>query len=227
VKAIKYLYYLNTIVVWVKIMSKLRSLLRDVRACELCKEKFISDRQLIGSEAEQAVRPVLQANENAKILIAGQAPGRKVHISGIPFDDASGDRLRQWLGLSKAQFYDEQLVAILPMAFCFPGTGKSGDLAPPPRCAKQWRSQLLELLPNLQLTVLLGQYALKYHLPGPTLSVTEQVKAWRTNWPTTIALPHPSPRNNIWLSKNAWFSEDVLPPLKSRVQSLLENSIDQ
>ncbi len=205
-------------------MSKLQSLLKDVRACELCKDKFIADRHLEGVEAERAVRPVLQANTKAKILIAGQAPGRKVHLSGTPFDDASGDRLRDWLGLSKAQFYDEQIVAILPMAFCFPGTGKSGDLAPHPRCAQQWRTQLLALLPNIELTVVLGQYALKYHLPGPLLSVTEQVKGWQTHWPTTIALPHPSPRNNIWLSKNPWFSDDVLPPLKARVATLLAST---
>ena len=207
-------------------MSNLQSLLKDVRACELCKDQFIESRQLEGIDAEQAVRPVLQANTKAKILIAGQAPGRKVHLSGVPFDDASGERLREWLGLSKEQFYDEQIVAILPMAFCFPGTGKSGDLAPPPRCAKQWRAQLLTFLPNLELTVVLGQYALKYHFPGPTLSVTEQVKAWRTHWPTTIALPHPSPRNNIWLSKNLWFSDDVLPPLKERVAALLASTVE-
>lgn len=191
-------------------MSKLDTLVADVRRCNTCE-----------AQLEHGVRPVLQISSQAKILIAGQAPGRKVHQSGIPFDDASGERLRQWLGLSKAQFYDEERVAILPMAFCFPGTGKSGDLAPPSICAKQWRAQLLAHLPNLSLTVVLGRYAQKYHLPQSTLNITEQVRAWRDHWPNVIALPHPSPRNNIWLHKNPWFADEVLDPLKERVAELV------
>ncbi len=196
-------------------MSQLESLLHNVRACNTCEENFKSKSGL-------EVRPVLQISSSAKILIVGQAPGRKVYLSGIPFDDASGDRLREWLGLSKEQFYDDQLVAILPMAFCFPGTGKSGDLPPPSICAKQWRPQLMSHLPNLELTVVLGRYAQKYHLPDSKLNITEQVKAWREDWPNVITLPHPSPRNNIWLHKNGWFAEEVLPPLKARVTALLK-----
>jgi uracil-DNA glycosylase len=185
-------------------------LVDEIRSCTLCQEKL-----------PLGARPVLQFSENARILIAGQAPGKKVHLTGIPFDDASGERLKHWLGVTEEQFYDEQQFAILPMGFCFPGTGKSGDLPPRPECVATWRKPLLDQLPNLQMTVVLGQYAQKYHMQGRNMSVTERVKAWRDHWPTLVPLPHPSPRNNIWLYKNSWFEQEVIPVLQSKVSSIL------
>ncbi|MGB7815725.1 MAG: uracil-DNA glycosylase family protein [Methylotenera sp.] len=157
----------------------------------------------------------------ARILIAGQAPGRKVHETGMPFNDASGDRLRSWLGISREVFYDATQVAILPMGFCFPGTGKSGDLPPRPECAPAWRAALLAHLKNLELTLVIGQYAQAYHLPGEVASVTEAVRAWRKDWPQTVPLPHPSPRNNLWLKRNPWFEEELVPALRKRVSEVL------
>ena len=155
------------------------------------------------------------------MLVAGQAPGRKVHESGIPFDDASGDRLRQWLGVSRETFYDPELIAIMPMGFCYPGTGKSGDLPPRPECAPAWRDQLLGFLPNVEVTLLIGQYAQAYHLGGKKQSVTETVRRWREYWPAVVPLPHPSPRNNIWLTRNPWFDDELLPVLRQRVADAL------
>lgn len=185
--------------------------LSDIRNCNLC-----------AAHLPHGVRPVLQADENARILIAGQAPGRKVHESGIPFDDASGDRLRDWMGIDHDTFYDANQVAILPMGFCYPGTGISGDLAPRPECAPLWRRPLLEALPNIDLTLVIGAYAMDWHLAKhkePTLTAT--VRNWRSFWPDVMPLPHPSPRNNIWLSRNPWFEDEVLPTLRKRVASLL------
>lgn len=194
-------------------IQTLDKLLEEIRQCKKCEP-----------DLALGARPVLQVDECAKILIAGQAPGKKVHLSGIPFDDASGKRLRQWLGLTDAQFYDAKTVAILPMAFCYPGTGKSGDLAPPIKCAKQWREPLLEKLGQLELTVILGSYAQLYHLGDKHLNVTEQVKAWLDTQSNVIPLPHPSPRNNIWLHKNPWFEEQVLPCLQTKVRRILSKS---
>jgi uracil-DNA glycosylase len=158
---------------------------------------------------------------SARILIAGQAPGRKVHETGVPFNDASGDRLRAWLGISRETFYDSKQVAILAMGFCFPGTGKSGDLPPRPECAPAWRERLLPLLTNLRLTLVIGQYALAYHLPNERASVTEAVQGWRDHWPLTVPLPHPSPRNNLWIKRNPWFENELLPVLRTRVAEVL------
>ncbi len=191
-------------------MTAFRTLLADVRACTLCK-----------AHLPHGVRPVLQMHPQARILIAGQAPGRKVHESGVPFDDASGDRLREWLGISREVFYDPRQIALLPMGFCFPGTGTSGDLPPRPECAPAWRAPLLGQLPHLELTVVLGQYAQAYHLDVDGASVTDTVRAWRTQWPRAIPLPHPSPRNNLWLRRNPWFEADVLPALRKRVSAVL------
>lgn len=170
-------------------------------------------------------KPILQIHPDAKILIAGQAPGRRAHESGLPFDDPSGDRLRDWLGISKEVFYDETKVALVPMGFCFPGTGKSGDLPPRKECADLWRAKLLCQLTKIKLTVVLGTYAQAYHLKTTgKMSVTEQVKAsefWLEQG--KIALPHPSPRNNRWLKQNPWFSTEILPELKVRVNSLLQD----
>jgi uracil-DNA glycosylase len=191
-------------------MSSLASLLTEVRACVICDEQL-----------PLGPRPVVQVHPLARILIAGQAPGRKVHQTGVPFNDASGDRLRTWMGISREVFYDAKQIAILPMGFCFPGTGKSGDLPPRSECAPAWRAALLSHLRNLQLTLVIGQYAQAYHLPNEGASVTEVVQAWRKNWPHTVPLPHPSPRNNLWLKRNAWFEEELIPVLRSRVSTVL------
>jgi uracil-DNA glycosylase len=185
------------------------SLLAEVRNCRLC-----ADFLPLGP------RPVLQVHPEARILIVGQAPGSKVHRTGIPFDDPSGDRLREWLGLSKAEFYDERIVAILPMGFCYPGTGKSGDLPPRPECAPKWRAPLLSLLTQVRLTVVIGKYAQDYHLQTASESLTDTVSQWRNYWPSVVPLPRPSPRNNIWISKNPWFTADLLPLLRAQVEEV-------
>lgn len=186
------------------------ALLARVRACQLC-----------AAQLPCGPRPVLQAHAQARILIAGQAPGRKVHASGVPFDDASGERLRAWLGITRETFYDPRQVAILPMGFCYPGTGRSGDLPPRPECAPAWRQPLLDHLPHLRLTLVLGQYALAWHLPGHQGTLTEAVRQWRGHGPALLALPHPSPRNNGWLRQNPWFEAELLPELRARVARTL------
>ncbi|MGY8872560.1 MAG: uracil-DNA glycosylase family protein [Pseudomonadales bacterium] len=195
-------------------MTSFESLLTQVRSCTLCAEHL-----------EHGVRPVLQISPQAKVLIVGQAPGRKVHESGVPFDDASGERLREWLGVTKYVFYDPEKIAILPMGFCFPGTGKSGDLAPRAECAPAWREKLLAHLPHIEVTLLVGQYAQKYHLEKKPTSLTATVQAWQSYWPAVVPLPHPSPRNNIWLSKNPWFEETLVPRLRSRISDVLGVSV--
>ena len=191
----------------------LATLLTDIRACTLC-----------AAHLPVGPRPVVQAHPQARLLIAGQAPGRKVHATGLPFNDASGERLRTWLGLSREVFYDARQVAIVPMGFCFPGTGKSGDLPPRPECAPAWRAPLLAQLKHIELTLAIGRYAQAYHLPDQGHSVTEVVQSWRSSWPHTIALPHPSPRNNLWLQRNPWFEAELLPVLRARVQEVLAHS---
>lgn len=186
-------------------------LLRDVRACTICAEHLL-----------HGVRPVVQMHKSARILIAGQAPGRKVHESGVPFDDASGDRLREWLGVDRDTFYDPKRIAILPMGFCYPGTGKSGDLPPRPECAEKWRAPLMAMLSELQWTFVIGGYAMSWHLDLKKPDVTGTVRdaaAYRKRRVTP--LPHPSPRNNIWLRKNEWFACDVLPEVRRRVKQAL------
>ena len=191
-------------------MTILTTLIEEVRACTLC-----------AAHLEHGVRPVLQIDSTAKILIAGQAPGRKVHESGIPFNDVSGDRLRQWMGVSKDTFYNAKEIAILPMGFCYPGTGKSGDLPPRAECAIAWRDRLLKQLPQLQLTLVIGKYAQAYHLSQNRLSLTDTVKSGKDYWPSIVPLPHPSPRNNGWLKKNPWFEEEILPNLRKRITDIL------
>jgi uracil-DNA glycosylase len=191
--------------------ESLTEVLVRVRACTFCKDHL-----------PLGPRPVVQLGPDAPILIAGQAPGTRVHETGIPFNDPSGDRLRQWLGVTREQFYDPKLFAILPMGFCYPGRGKSGDLPPRPECATLWRTELLAHAPKLKLTLAIGQYAIAWHLKDaqkPTL--TETVQNWHEYWPEALPLPHPSPRNNIWLKKNAWFEKDVVPELQTRVAKLL------
>lgn len=190
--------------------SDISSVLSTVRACTLCGDLALGP------------KPILQLNPEAKILIAGQAPGRKTHLKGIPFDDPSGERLRDWMGIDRDTFYNDSAIAILPMAFCYPGTGKSGDLPPPTQCAEQWRNQLLTLLPNIELTLVIGKYALNWHLGShQARTLTETVRLWQDYWPELLPMPHPSPRNNHWLKTNPWFANDVLPKLKKQVASLL------
>lgn len=186
-------------------------LLGEVRACSLCAD-------------ELEPRPVLQLDAQAKVLIAGQAPGSKVHTSGIPFDDPSGERLRAWMGVDKTTFYDPGKVAILPMAFCYPGKGKTGDLPPPPRCAERWRPLLLDRLRSVELTLVIGQYALAWHLPQTRgFTLTEIVRGWRDYPADCLPLPHPSPRNNIWIKKNPWFEDEVIPHLQTRIAASLRS----
>jgi uracil-DNA glycosylase len=191
-------------------MKSLEALLTEVRGCTLC-----------AAHLPHGVRPVLQMRPQARVLIVGQAPGRKVHESGIPFDDASGDRLREWMGVTHEVFYDPQQIAIVPMGFCYPGAGKSGDLPPRPECAPAWREPLLAHLHQLEVTLVVGQYAQAYHLHGQQTSLTETVRAWRTYAPKIVPLPHPSPRNNIWLSRNPWFEQELLPMLRQQVSAAL------
>jgi len=192
-------------------MPQTTSLLSDVLACSFCEDKL-----------PLAPRPVLQFSHQARILIAGQAPGRKAHDKGIPFADASGDRLRQWMGLDESQFYDASRIAILPMGFCFPGTGNSGDLPPRPECAETWHTSLLAALHHVELTLVIGRYAMAYHLPDFNGSVTDTVKNWQAYWPDYLPLPHPSPRNQRWLKQNPWFEREVLLLLKQRVADILD-----
>lgn len=193
-------------------MPSVTALLTQVRACSLCAQHL-----------PLGPRPVLQLHGAARILIAGQAPGRKVHESGVPFADASGERLRGWLGLSSAEFYDPRQVAILPMGFCYLGTGTSGDLPPRPQCAAAWRAGLLARLKKLKLTLVIGRYALAYHLPNERAALTEVVRNWRNHWPNTVPLPHPSPRNNLWLTRNPWFERELVPVLRQRVREVLQS----
>jgi uracil-DNA glycosylase len=186
------------------------ALVEEVRRCRLCEPHL-----------PLGPRPVLQADPRASLLIAGQAPGRRVHDTGIPFNDPSGDRLRDWLGITRETFYDASRIALLPMGFCYPGTGKSGDLPPRPECARTWRRPLLDALPNIVLTLAVGQYAHAWHLPASRANVTETVRAWREHAPGIVPLPHPSPRNNLWLQRNAWFAEELLPALKTLVRDAL------
>lgn len=169
-------------------------------------------------------RPIVQIGAGARILIAGQAPGRRTHLAGRPFDDASGVRLRQWLGLDEVTFRDPAKVAILPMGFCYPGTGRSGDLPPRPECALRWRQLLLDALTNVRLTVVIGRHAQAWHLPETmNLSLGNAMRDWRSRWPEVILLPHPSPRNAGWFRRNDWFEEDVLHMLQTRVAELLSD----
>lgn len=164
---------------------------------------------------------MLQAAAGARLLIVGQAPGRAVHASGTPWLDASGRTLRAWLGLDENSFYDPERVAILPMGFCYPGTGKSGDLPPRPECAPRWHASIMPLLSKVELTLLIGLYSQREYLPGGALTLTENVRAFRTHLPRFFPLPHPSPRNRPWLAANPWFERETLPELRSRVAALL------
>lgn len=192
--------------------TALESLLAEVRACTLCRDLPLGP------------NPLLQAGEGARILIAGQAPGRITHGKGRPFDDPSGKRLREWLGLTPETFYDPQRCAILAMGFCYPGTGRGGDLPPRPECAATWRTPLLAALPTIRLTLVIGQYAQGWHLPDlAKLTLTERVRRQDVAHAPVIALPHPSPRNGVWLKANPWFAGGILPVLRDRVAAALDH----
>lgn len=189
-------------------MTSLETLLRDVRACRAC-----GDRLPLGP------RPVLQASSTARLLIASQAPGTKVHASGVPFSDPSGDRLRQWTGLSREAFYDAASIAIVPMGLCYPGRGKSGDAPPRPECAPLWRQRLLAAMPRLRLTLLVGSYAQNHVLPAGLL--TERVRHFADYLPRYFPLPHPSWRSLIWARQHPWFEAEVLPALRLAIRRTL------
>lgn len=197
----------------------MKHLLDDIARCRLCADRFSA------TATQHGPRPVLWVSPVAKrprILIAGQAPGARVHESGRPFTDPSGDRLRDWLGLNEVTFYDRSKLAIAPMAFCFPGYNAAGsDLPPPAICAKTWRKPLMDALEPVPLTLLIGGYAMKWHLGGKR-NVTETVMDWQSHAPSVFPLPHPSWRNTGWLKKNPWFEADLLPVLRARVQEVLE-----
>jgi uracil-DNA glycosylase len=191
--------------------GELEHLLREIRACRLCE-----------AQLPLGPNPVLRAGAGARLLIIGQAPGARVHASGIPWDDASGRRLREWLQLDAASFYDEQRVAIVPMGFCYPGKAGSGDAPPRPECRATWHPRLMPLLPEVGLTLLIGQYAQAYFLAARRKpSLGETVRAWRDYLPAHLPLPHPSPRNVAWFKANPWFEAEVLPVLRERVRGLL------
>jgi len=192
---------------------KSNDLREAIRSCTIC------------SDLPLGPRPIVQFSPASKLLIVGQAPGRITHNKGIPFDDPSGDRLRSWLGINKDTFYDKQKIAIVPMGFCFPGTGKGGDLPPRPECAEAWRSKVLDEVKNVELTLIIGRYAIDWHLPefGKN-TVTDAVKSWADVWPKRLILPHPSPRNNRWLKQNPWFDQDIIPALQDRIRTMFKDN---
>lgn len=190
--------------------ASLTSLLTEVRACTVCVEHL-----------EHGPRPVVQVGHNARVVIIGQAPGRRVHQSGIPWDDPSGRTLRTWLGLSDEQFYDPEVVALIPMGFCYPGSASSGDKPPRPECAPLWHERLLSELSADRLEVIIGTYAQKRYVSARKKTLTETVANWPDYLPKQVVLPHPSPRNQHWLTKNPWFEAETLPAVRQRIADVL------
>ena len=189
----------------------MNKLLQQVRDCTLCREHLPFE-----------PKPVIRASNNCSIVIIGQAPGTRVQHSGIPWDDPSGDLLRQWMQLDKQAFYNDQHIALMPMGFCYPGKGKSGDLPPRRECAPRWHSEITEKMRHRQLTVLIGQYSQRYYLGKKyQRNLTETVRNFKQYLPSYFPLPHPSPRNRIWLRKNPWFHQEVLPQFASLIESIL------
>lgn len=183
------------------------SLISEIKQCTICAKNL-----------EHNPRPIISVSPYSRIAIIGQAPGRIVHNTGIPWDDASGNNLRDWLGVNKEEFYNDKLFALIPMGFCFPGTGKSGDLPPRPECAPLWHQLVFDQMKKVKLTLLVGQYAQKYYLGNKAKrTLTETVQHYNEYLPEFLPLPHPSPRNNIWQKKNPWFKEEVLPILQSHI----------
>ncbi len=187
----------------------MKTLLNHINNCRVC-EKFIEP------------NPVISVSTASKIIIIGQAPGRIVHKTGIPWNDKSGDNLREWLAVDKSQFYDTNIFGIMPMGFCYPGTGKSGDLPPRVECAPLWHQPIFDQFNSVELVILIGQYAQQYYLKDKAKSaLTETVKNYIEYLPKFFVLPHPSPRNNIWVAKNKWFQEEVLPTLRKEISKIM------
>ena len=192
---------------------ELENLLLEIRNCRICEEHL-----------PLGPRPVLAASTTAKLLIVGQAPGTKVHASGKPWDDQSGKRLREWLGMDADLFYDSSQVAIVPMGFCYPGKGKSGDLPPRPECALHWHQNLLAQLPDIRLTLLIGKYAQDYFLgKSAKANLTETVSSWHEYLPKYMPMPHPSPLNHFWLRRNPWFEQEAVPVLQTLIKDLFKS----
>lgn len=189
--------------------ESLAQLLTRVRACRVC-----------AAELPGEPRPVLVADTRARLLVIGQAPGTRVHATGIPWNDPSGDRLRDWLQMDRARFYDKRQLAIVPMGLCYPGKGNNGDLPPRPECAPLWHEAIFSRLKQVQLVLLVGQYAQQYYLRDRR-SLTERVRHWHDYGPRWFPLPHPSPRNQLWRQRNAWFEVEVVPALRQRVAQVL------
>jgi len=185
-------------------------LLSEVRNCRQCEPSL-----------PLGANPVLRASASAKLLIVGQAPGTKVHATGIPWNDPSGDRLRGWLQMERDTFYDENHIAIVPMGFCYPGRGKSGDLPPRPECAPLWHQRILTAMPEVELVLLVGSYAQRHYLGASRETLTDRVRRWTDFGPRYFPLPHPSPRNTLWLRRNPWFEAEVVPALRRRVGEFL------
>jgi uracil-DNA glycosylase len=189
----------------------LDALLTAVRGCRACE-----------AHLPLGPRPVLRAGKTARILVVGQAPGVRVHTTGIPWGDPSGERLRAWMGVNTDVFYDDSRIAIIPMGYCYPGRGNDGDMPPRRECASLWLDHLLAKLPQIELTLLIGQYAQRHFLASRRKpSLAETAKAWREYAPQYIPLPHPSPRNQPWFKRHAWFEEQLVPMLQSRIKTLL------
>lgn len=189
----------------------MEELLKEIKSCTVC-EKHL----------EWGINPIISASTESRIIIIGQAPGRLVHNTGIPWNDKSGKNLRSWLNISEEVFYDSGKIALIPMSFCYPGTGKTGDLPPRKECAPLWHYKLMSLIKNAKLTILVGQFAQNYYLKDKMLTLTETVKNYNSYLPQYFPLPHPSPRNNIWQAKNKWFNQEVLPVLKETVKNIFE-----
>ena len=197
----------------------LEQLAPEIRACRLCAERFAA------TATAHTPRPIYWLQSGARILVAGQAPGLKVHESGVPFDDRSGERLRDWMGLDRRVFYDRDMVAILPMAFCFPSYDTKGsDLPPPPICARTWHGRVMTALGRVELILLIGSHAQKWHLGKEhKANVSQTVAAWRAHQPQVFPLPHPSWRNTAWLKKNPWFEAELVPELRASIAAIVHH----
>lgn len=193
----------------------MKQLLQEIHNCRLCEQHL-----------EHGVNPVIAASAASSIVIIGQAPGSIVHKTGIPWNDKSGDTLRNWMGVNKEQFYDTGIFALMPMGFCYPGKGRSGDLPPRAECAPAWHAKILAQLENVKLILLIGQYAQNYYLQDKAMpTLTDTVRNFENYLPRYLPLPHPSPRNNIWQAKNKWFTTDVLPVLAQKISTVIGKSL--